>query len=130
MSALVLGPEEIQALKSLREYAESNPMNMDDLLDIINGDPAAGDFDEFTRYIPVGFKVVYSIEQQLPGDIRHLSVSCEKQAPPPEAVEVIKEHLGFINNPGFTQIFKEDIGEGRIAINLLQLIPGSPDRRA
>jgi len=128
MSVLVLGPEEKEILKGLKEYAESHPMSMDDMLDIINGDSgAAGDFDEFTRDIPVGYRVVFSVEQQVPGDIRHISISCEGPTPSPEAVELILEEMGFeISDP--TQIFMEDIGEGQIAINVLQLIPGSPDR--
>lgn len=128
MSVLVLGQEEKQILEDLREYAESHPMSMDDMLDIINGDSgAAGDFEEFTRNIPVGYRVVFSVEQQVPGDIRHLSVSCDGVAPSPEAVELIQKEVGFEESKP-TQIFVEDIGDGQIAINVLQLITGSPDR--
>lgn len=131
MTVLAIGPEEKEALRSLKEYAEANPMSMDDLLDIINGDIGnAGNFAEFTRHIPFGYRVVYSIEQQIPGDIRHLSVSCQKQAPSPEAVELIMKEMGFEeNSTGYTKTFTEDIGEGKIAINVVQLISGSPDRR-
>lgn len=129
MSVLVLGPEEKESLKTLREYAETHPMTMDDLLDIINGDRgSAGDFPEFTRNIPVGYRVVFSVEQQVSGDIRHLSISYDKDIPPLEAVELIMGEMGFEDLPDFTRVHIEDIGDGQVAINVLQLIPGSPNR--
>ena len=64
---MIIGTDEKAELARIKQHAEKNPFTMDDILDVVN-DPSkgAGNFDEFTCYIPESFKVVFSIEQQVP----------------------------------------------------------------
>ena len=53
------------SLSKLAEYANNNQYSFDDLLDIKNGDlKPPGDESQFCVEVPVGCKVVFTIEQQ------------------------------------------------------------------
>lgn len=131
MTVLVMGAEEKEALKTLREYAEANPVSMDDLLDQMNGKrDSVGNMPEHTRYIPDSYKVVFSIEEQPPGPCRHLSVSCKSEIPAIEAVAMIASEIGFSvdlvrssakENTG-VHVYVEDIEDGKKAINIIEVI--------
>ena len=98
MQALIWDDSIKRGLQNLREYVERHPLTMDDLLDAINGGPAPGDRDEFICTIPVGVRVVYTIEPLHTGQlIRHLSVSVMGKLPSITIVTTIMEELGFKN---------------------------------
>jgi len=100
MKEFIIDVEMATQLEELAKHAEKNPFTMDEILDIINGDgTVAGDFDEFTIYLQSEYKLVYSIEQQGIGDVRHLSMSVETEGELPNEtiVKAGKDMLGFEN---------------------------------
>lgn len=74
MAALLMGPDQAEALRSVRRHAEAHPVPLAEV---------------FRRYehrepvldgacicdLPVGFRVVFTVEQHPAGWTRHLSVS-------------------------------------------------------
>jgi len=125
MSILFMGPEERESLRTLKEYAEANPISLDDLLDQMNGErKPVGSMQEYTRHIPVNYKVVFSIEEQPKADIRHCSVSCNGNTPSIEAMEWILKELGYRYDfqSGQSKVYTEDLGNGGKAINVMEII--------
>jgi hypothetical protein len=100
MRALVMGPEEEASLKRLRDHAEVNRIDVDELLDIYNRKaPPVGDRNGYDCDIPVGYRVVFCIEHQTKGWARHMSVSIRpaerNQCAHPEAIKWLMAQLGF-----------------------------------
>lgn len=125
MRALIIGPAEKEAIKNLVDYAEKNIFSMDDLLDTKNKEMApAGDMDGFSAFLPVGYKVVYTIEQQPAGKVRHLSVSVDTPGKyaTPESIQVIMDEIGFQNPLLKCEIGMEDIGSNHQAVNILEVV--------
>lgn len=125
MRPFIIDEEVKSKLSKLAEHAYKNPFSMDDLLDLYNnqGKPA-GDFDEFTVVLPFGYRIVFSIEKQVPGDIRHLSMSVDADGKLPNDV-VVREcmkMLGFENELENCIVSLEDISPNRQAINVLEII--------
>lgn len=123
--ALIIGAAQKDKIKNLVDYAEKNIFSMDDLLDTVNKEmESAGDMDGFSIDLPVGFKVVYSIEQQPAGKVRHLSVSVDTpgRCPSPESIQVIMDEIGFKNTLLKCKVGMEKIGENHEAVNVLELI--------
>lgn len=103
MALLVIDDNIRQDLTSLADYAHRNEYSFDDLLDIMNGvmEPPGHD-KNFTRIIPVGYKVVFTVEQQPSFKMRHASIStgADGKLPHPVAVQSIIEMLGFNHKLG------------------------------
>lgn len=121
MRPLVIGNAEKEKLAVLRKYAEDHPYSASDMLDLMNGEiKAAGNQKEFQCEIPVGFKIVFTIEGQPPGPARHLSISVPEKGrfPSPEACEWVMEMLGFKNKFNGCRVWIEE----EIAVNILELI--------
>lgn len=100
MAALIISQLEKECLAKLKIYAESHPLNTDDLLDLINGGIPPGERDEFVCFIPNGFKVVYTVEPAKNGELtRHMSLSINLpgRAPNEHACQMVMEELGFKN---------------------------------
>lgn len=104
MQALLWDEKVKGDLQRLKEYAERHHFSIDELLDRMNGSTAPGDMPEFCCIIPVGLKVVYTIEPATTGQlIRHLSVSYRDKTPSVPIVELIMTELGFkskLTDPG------------------------------
>lgn len=112
-------------IKTLIDYAEKNPFSMDELLDTHNKELApAGDMDGFSLQIPMGYMVVYSIEKQPMGKVRHLSVSVgtENKMPSQESVQMIMEEFGFKNKLLNCSVSIEEVSPVKKAINILERI--------
>ncbi len=95
---LIIGPEERDKLQRLKEFAETNPLSMQDLQATIAGTkPPVGDDVRFVVYVPNGYRVVYSIEEQKPGKYRHCSISVSEKGkfPNPIAFNELIKLLGF-----------------------------------
>lgn len=125
MRALIIDDNFKNQIKKLVDFAEANPLSMDDLLDTFNGNrPPVGDQEGFCFCTITGYRIVYSIEEQVPGKIRHLSVSVDKDEayPNPEAVREIMKLLGFKNVLEECIVNLEEISDKRGAINVLELI--------
>jgi hypothetical protein len=64
----------IARLRVLAQYAADNPLSVDDLLDIKNGDKSPPEFvDEYCCEIPVGYHVCYTEQLQPAGRVAHLA---------------------------------------------------------
>ncbi len=125
MRPLIIIPETINAIGKLVDYAEKNPFTMDDLLDIKNGDmECAGENINYMCTIPVGFKVVYSIEKQPKGDVRHLSMSVSTAGRVPNfvAVQEIMNLIGFDNKLDKCLVRMEKLKANHEAINVWEII--------
>jgi hypothetical protein len=112
-------------IASLVTHAEKNPFTMDDLLDIKNGrEKPAGDYDEFTLNLPFGYRIVYSIEEQPKGKIRHLSMSVneDEKLPNEFVVREVMKLIGFKNELENCEVFLESISLSRQAVNVLEII--------
>lgn len=115
----------INSMKELSDYAENNHFTMDDLLDVYNNQLSpAGDHTEYTRILPFGYKVVFTIEEQPAGNVRHLSMSVDEDDKLPNEIvirEVMKQ-LGFGKPMEECALHLEDISANRQAINVLEII--------
>jgi hypothetical protein len=99
MRALIIDQSVTKEVEKLVDYAEKHPFTFDNMLDIKNGEePPPGDRPEFVIEIPVGYRVVFTIELQK-YKVRHLSVSVSGDGlPNPMAVLGIMELFGFKNS--------------------------------
>lgn len=98
MRVLVIGQEEKEeTIKTLIEYAKSHPISRQQLeqKSII-----VGNIKEYVCTIPMGFRVVFSFENQPIGWCRHISISVpdNNKLPSPQAVSMIIEEFGFPSN--------------------------------
>ena len=125
MRILILDGETKDKLQNLVAYAENNPLTMDDLLDTYNKQLApVGDMSGHVVNLPFGFRVVYSIEQQVKGDVRHLSISVDDEGKLPNdvAVREVMKLIGFKNELEKCIIKLEEIGPNRQAINVWEIV--------
>lgn len=103
MRALIIGEAELAELQRVRQYAEAHPYDLEAMVDRGTGKrQPPGNLSVYRCLIPVGFKVVFSIEDhpQRTGKtlrMRYLSVSVSSfnKLPSPEAVQMIMDELGF-----------------------------------
>lgn len=118
--------EAVQAeIDDLVRYAEQHPYSMDDLLDMYNGFlPPAGDNPNHVIHIPFGFRVVYSIEKQVKGNVRHASISIDVDVlvPSIEAVQLIISKLGYKNRLEDCMVEIEKIPPATNAINIWEYV--------
>lgn len=125
---LFVGPAEIAALTDLWQRAAADPIDMPQLLRVLeNRAGKRWHKKRMTRLsveIPVGFLVTFSIETGHPaGTCRHMSMSSPRadRVPSPEAVEMVMSHLGFSGGiAACTAVWLEDLeGHGQ-AVNVVQ----------
>lgn len=101
MRALIIDGDARLRIKALYDYAIAHPFTMDDVLDRISPTkptPPPGENPDFVIHLAVGYKVVFSIENQPQvGDICHISISVDAadKLPQPFAVEEIMKEFGF-----------------------------------
>lgn len=125
MRALLIDENIREQIKKLIAHAEKNEYTMDDMLDRMNkAIPIPGDMTEFTIIIPMGFKAVFTIEEQKKGKMRHLSVSVAEggRVPNPGAVEALMKEFGFENEPHDCIVYFEEIAENHQAVNVLEYL--------
>lgn len=85
-------------IEKMVAFAEKNPLSMDDMLDMMNGDlKAPGDTKGYFALGPLGMKIVYCIEHQDLAKVRYLSISFMSgdKLPPVPLVEEIMKMIGF-----------------------------------
>jgi len=104
MAALVVfGPEQRAAINKAMAYARANVVTTDQLRATMAGDrPPAGDYLEHIVVLPVGFRCVFSYEEQPFGLCRRLSVSVHDKSDPdharvpaPHVMNLIGKEFGF-----------------------------------
>lgn len=112
-----------ESLSRLKQYAEKHPLSMDDVLDAKNGQFTMP--DEQVVFVPVDLRVMFSIDWQLKGSCRHMSVSCASspgKVPHPEVVKMIMPHLGFIRPLEQCHIFLEEFAPGHKAVDIMEYV--------
>lgn len=125
--ALLISPETILKLEKLESYAVLNPFTLSKIKDIMSGKISpAGDIPEYSIIVPVGYKIVYSIEEHPVGFARHLSVSSPSKGmvPGEYILNLIMKHLKFdgrVDTLG-TYVYTEDVTEDIKAINVVEVI--------
>jgi hypothetical protein len=124
---LMLGPNERAALDSLRELANTRPVDMTVLVEALKHKAGkAAHMLQMTAQtidIPLDFMVTFSIETGHPiGTCRHMSMSVGKKGrvPHPHAIWMVAEVLGFIDELDTCRCWLEDLqGHGQ-AVNVVQ----------
>lgn len=97
MRPLVICPIGRAEIKRVMDFADKHRDPIANLHARISGAlPPIGDNPNFVCTLPVGFRIVYSIEQQPIGWCRHISVSVDgAKLPNPMAVRMIADEFGF-----------------------------------
>jgi hypothetical protein len=130
MNAFIIGAEQKKELALLKEIAEANPFSAAAMKERIKGTWQPGDDVLYTVYIPIDYKVVFTIETALERDnleishgmYRHLSVSIgsRKKTPHPAVVQEIMNELGFVHRLDSGQC--QAWSEGQGIINVIEFI--------
>lgn len=100
MRPLVIGNNEKERLKQVKEYAETHPFSVDDILDMMNRElGGAGTDPNHQCIIPFDYQVIFTVENQPHGTVRHLSMSVPGRGrfPNPHACQMVMDELGFLN---------------------------------
>jgi len=130
MQAFIIGEETKRELAQLRQNAESNPFSAAAMRERIKGTWRPGHDVLYTCFIPIDYKVVFTIESALDvenlekahGMYRHLSVSIKgrKKVPHPAVCQELMNELGFVNkiDSGKCQVWSEKEG----VINIVEFI--------
>jgi|SRR5581483_9848631 len=88
-------------LNDLKVYAENHKITLTEGRAIQNNErPPVGDREEYRIYFPIGYKVVFSIDETLDHKwIRHMSMSINvpDRYPNEYALREVCEHLGYKN---------------------------------
>lgn len=96
--ALVIGEQQRAEIAHLMQFAERRKVPLSKMKLIADGklDPI-GDDPDFRLFLPMGFRVVFSIEEHPGGTMKHLSISVRKKGrwPSPEAVDMIAKEFGI-----------------------------------
>ena len=123
MTALIIGQHEKDKLDKVRKYAEEHPMSEEDLKQIMAGlAPPPGSRIGYWCELPVGVKVVYSIDHFTDGKARHLSISIAKRDRYPSIaiVEQLMQLLGFQKKA--TEADSVYMENGPHAINIIEYL--------
>jgi len=94
----IIEPNFIQRVKDVVEFAEANPLYVDDILDMMNGaKPMAGDIKGYYLVDRFGTKIVFTIDIMAEYKLKHLSISINKgkTIPHPAIVQEIMNLFGF-----------------------------------
>lgn len=123
MRVLIVDDKLKSDIEKVMAYAEDHQLTMDDLLDMYNGNmEIPGDIEDRNVRTESGYRMVYSIEEQPRGMMKHLSISVDVDCwlPNPVAVEEIMELFGFRGKINDCKCYLEDYGPNRKAINILE----------
>lgn len=123
---LIIDADTRAAIARLIAYAEAHPQNIHRIFKaMVNQATAAGNLDpKHVCVIKIGYRCVYTIDEQPVGRCRHLSVSVlgDGCAPNEYAVLELMKNFGF--RGGFKDVLRmytEEIGDNKIAVNVIQL---------
>jgi len=123
MQVLVIDEFSKARIERLKQYAENNPLTLQDVLDTLEGKKEPiGDNQHHVIFLFNDFRVVYSIEQQPEGTFRHISVSLTDtdKLPSLQAFEFILEAFGMPDTANCVNMWIE----GHSSINVLAELDG------
>jgi hypothetical protein len=118
------------AIRALREKASANPTPLGRIKELAARglDPADSlyPFADQTLDLPFGYRVTYTVDQQPTAFCRHLSVSVAQRGKVPsiEAVRMLAQEFGFLNELEHCVIFTETFDPGHRAINIVEPLSG------
>lgn len=94
---LVLSAEVNDDIARLIQYAKRNVFSLDELKRMIKTGSRIGDEKDYAISIPFGYRVVYSLEEQVFGLTHHLSMSVDEIGALPSiiAVQTMTQKFGF-----------------------------------
>jgi hypothetical protein len=128
MSALQIGPKERLAIAKLELLATANPIDPQRAIAAAARDEAAyrDMMEGMTVFLPVGYAVTYSHENQPCGLCHHISISVDRanMAPSPEAVEMILKEFGMkpLMSRETANVWLESISPTLQAVNIVQMV--------
>jgi hypothetical protein len=133
MRPLVINEAVKADVNRVKEYAHANPVRIASVVRTAGGSrPPVGDNKEHACVLPMGYRCVFSIEEQPMGFCRHLSVSVPEKgkAPNENAVLELMKLFGFkatAYGPG-VMVWLEDISNDFKAVNVLEplVLPDPP----
>lgn len=103
-SALILDESVKRQIQHLKEYANTHRLNIATLKWMFKHKKVIGDDLHYAVNIPIGYRAVFTIEQQPEpmGWCRHISISLAKQGHGPSvyAVAELLKEFGFTETPG------------------------------
>lgn len=140
MDVLIIGKAERESIKKLIKYAEDNPLTQEYLekhdeppakeSGMTHSNPESMEVGaKYTVEFPGGVNVTYTHEHQPLAECRHMSISSMAKYPTIGVVEMMMREFGFVNK-SIKDIagWMEDLGDDRIAINLLEPLDGNMNR--
>lgn len=138
MAALVIGTAQREAMAALRARASAHPVHMPAVLEQLKTQEGRQAHMKrmamLTVALPTAFMLTFSIDTGHPvGTCRHMSLSATRRgrAPTPAALWMVAEELGFVGGLNACTVWKEDIGDGAVAINVIQPVSvTAPERVA
>lgn len=96
MHAIVIGPEQRARIAEIIAYSDAHTFPYEELVEASKGRRfPAGDNPEHVMDLQVGYRVVFSYENQKQGRARHISVSHESGLPSVIAFNLILSEFGF-----------------------------------
>lgn len=127
LRVLAIGPEERKRIQALRVYAEKHFYTMKMLEEVRDGKLSPpGDDPNFVIELSFGYRIVYTIESQILGMCRHISISVDTpgKVPSPMAVQMIIEEFGFRQTPDPDKriLTNEQFDDNRSAINIWEYL--------
>ena len=109
-------------IQEVIKFAEENEFSLEELMERANN-PAdcPGMDDKHNCELDSGYRVVYSVEQQLECKCKHISISLNEDLPSIEAAQLIMREFGMDDDFTKSHIYQEK-WEGTKAINFIQPI--------
>ncbi len=94
---LVIDEAARERIAAVREFAEDNFIDEQQMRRLMETGEAIGDLDGYSVNLDFGFRVVYTIERHPGGWMKHLSMSLNvpNRGPSPPAVDMVLEEFGF-----------------------------------
>lgn len=128
MRPLIIAAQEREGIAKVKAYAQEHIQSLTNIItDMNNPDRAAGNDRNLRIVLPFGYRVVYSLEQQVPGLMAHLSVSVDSRPdngvlalPHPIAINEILKAFGMQPLDSEVMTWQEEIKDGGgAAVNVL-----------
>lgn len=122
MRPLIISDVEEKEIVRVVAYAREHVISTQALYDIRDGRRASPDMqEEFTCFIPIGFKCVFTLDQQPHFLARHLRVSVDVEGhwPSHEAVDLLAKEFGFQHPVASEKVIGYTEDESR-TVNILE----------
>jgi hypothetical protein len=136
---LVLGEASRLLVEKTVAFAQAHRIGSSTLQAILDGDiDSPGNHPNYCCTIPMGYRCVYTVEEQPEGWCTHISISvANNPSPNIVAVNLLLQEFGFtcaIDPDQFKQqvpafiggwpdaVYNEALGDGRYAVNIIQFL--------